>query len=146
MTIMTKRIYTCRNSSAREIRKPSVWDGGCRLYCSSYPFISTGKEPTLLLHFGGSSAGSWITLANLGSCWRELQNGLKGRAVVPPKRLVLLLIAAFCRLAKFLSLLSAHRSLLRAVGWRHPRPKDSGCHSCRLEFTHEPDHRAYLPP
>jgi len=41
MTIMTNRIYTSRNSSARE-------------------FIGTVKEPTLLLHFGGSYGGSWI--------------------------------------------------------------------------------------
>jgi hypothetical protein len=43
----------------------------------------------------------------------------------------LFLIAAFCRLAKFLSLVSADRFLLKAVGWRHLRPNESGRHSCR---------------
>ena len=46
-------------------------------------------------------------------------------------------VAAFCRLAEFLSLVSADRSLVTAVGWRHPRPKESGCHSRRREFLHE---------
>ncbi len=58
-------------------------------------------------------------------------------------RLNLFLIAAFCRLANFLSLVSADRSLLRAVGWKHPRPcitvlQQTKRHCAALPFQLEP--------
>jgi hypothetical protein len=55
-------------------------------------------------------------------------------------------ITAFCHLAKLLTHLQQETWIAQSVGLRHPRAKKIRPSLVPLkQFTHEPDHRGYLP-